>query len=755
MTNQDRQNAALPRRETVAAPRRTGSRPVDPRAPRAGANPYLLAYRRLYARHQRLIRRVGIGSAIVVGVFVLGFVTLWWRLANGPIQLDVATPWLAAAIEENFGSHHKVQVGGTQIERTGNGGAAVRIRDIVVRDAEGTVVASAPKAEVRVSGMSLLSGRMHAESLNLVGAELSVRIEQNGDVTVFAGANKHPIATAPASVAAAVANGAEAPAPQPAASGHPALAGAAAAPQRKTSEILAALLTWIDGIGETGLDGHDLRELGLKDGNLTVDDARTGKHWNFQDITLSLERPHGGGVIVTVGSSNAERPWGLTASIKPTRDGSRSIELEARHVAASDLLLAARLDDGNLEANLPLSASLRGEFGPDGVPHGLVGRIVAETGYISEADGADGRIDIDHAEIKLNWDAANRVLMAPLQVISGGNRFTLLSEVRAPEQAGGIWLFKIGDGTIVLNSPNFAGDALVLNRIAFGGQYDPANKRFLVEGGDVGNAEIGVAMSGKAEFTGGDLRLAAGFAATRMSVDALKRMWPVFVSPKVRDWFLTHLNSGTVERIVVAVNAPLETLKASGPPVPDDGLSIDAQATNCVVQPVQGLPALHDADLNVHIVGRNAVITLNKAIADVPSGKKLVMSAGTFEVPDTAPHEPPARVRFKLDGPVPGAAELLAMDRLRDVSQAPFDPATTRGTMSAQVSLSMPLKADLPPGSTNYSIVVDASNFSADHMIMGQRLDAAVLHITATPQGFQFKNDVKVGGAPANLEYHQ
>ena len=221
MTNQDRQNAALPRRETVAVPRRTGGRPVDPRAPRAaGANPYLLAYRRLLARHQRLIRRVGIGSAIVVGVFALGFVTLWWRLANGPIQLDVATPWLAAAIEENFGSQHKVQVGGTQIERTGNGGAAVRIRDIVVRDAEGTVVASAPKAEVRVSGMSLLSGHMRAESLNLVGAELSVRIEQNGDVTVFAGANKHPIATAPASVAAAVANGTAAPAPpQPATPG--------------------------------------------------------------------------------------------------------------------------------------------------------------------------------------------------------------------------------------------------------------------------------------------------------------------------------------------------------------------------------------------------------------------------------------------------------------------------------------------------------------------------------------------------------
>ena len=33
-----------------------------------------------------------------------------------------------------------------------------------------------------------------------------------------------------------------------------------------------------------------------------------------------------------------------------------------------------------------------------------------------------------------------------------------------------------------------------------------------------------------------------------------------------------------------------ELVEADGPPVPDDGLSIDAQATNCVLQPVAGLP---------------------------------------------------------------------------------------------------------------------------------------------------------------------
>ena len=41
---------------------------------------------------------------------------------------------------------------------------------------------------------------------------------------------------------------------------------------------------------------------------------------------------------------------------------------------------------------------------------------------------------------------------------------------------------------------------------------------------------------------------------------------------------------------------------------------------------------------------------------------------------------------------LPAAVELLRMDRLRDVSDLPFDPATMRGNMSAQVTLGMPLQ---------------------------------------------------------------
>src|ERR1700723_1863768 len=148
---------------------------------------------------ERWVKRLAITIAALAVIFAGSFAGLWWRLGAGPINLEMATPWLAAAIEENIGHGNTVEVGGTQIERVGRIRIAVRIRDIIVRDRDHVIVANAPKAEVRLSGYALMMGRLRAESLNLVDAELSVRITPDGYVTVSTGDNARPLATGVAS----------------------------------------------------------------------------------------------------------------------------------------------------------------------------------------------------------------------------------------------------------------------------------------------------------------------------------------------------------------------------------------------------------------------------------------------------------------------------------------------------------------------------------------------------------------------------
>ncbi|MBI4274606.1 MAG: hypothetical protein HY659_07900, partial [Rhizobiales bacterium] len=150
-----------------------------------------------------IVRKILLGIASTLAVVAFVVIGLWWRLASGPITIDLVTPWLAAAIEQNLGKNHSVEIGGTQLERDASGRAALRIRDIVVHDADKNVVAVAPKAEVSVSGTSLLMGRLRARRLSLVGAELAVRIERDGQVTISAGADKTPLAITPAIVKSA------------------------------------------------------------------------------------------------------------------------------------------------------------------------------------------------------------------------------------------------------------------------------------------------------------------------------------------------------------------------------------------------------------------------------------------------------------------------------------------------------------------------------------------------------------------------
>src|SRR5580693_5142076 len=84
---------------------------------------------RRWVAGERWIRRLAVVISVLMLIFGGCFFALWWRLGAGPIDLEMATPWLAAAIEENIGHGNTVEVGGTQIERAGRIRIAVRIRD--------------------------------------------------------------------------------------------------------------------------------------------------------------------------------------------------------------------------------------------------------------------------------------------------------------------------------------------------------------------------------------------------------------------------------------------------------------------------------------------------------------------------------------------------------------------------------------------------------------------------------------------------
>lgn len=711
-------------------------------------------FRRLFPSG-RWLRRVAVVLGALIVIFVGCFGALWWRLGAGPINLDMATPWLAAAIEDNIGHGNTVEVGGTQIERAGRVRIAVRIRDIIVRDHDRAIVASAPKAEVRLSGAALLTGRLRAESLNLVDAELAIRIAPDGTVTVSAGDTAKPLATGVASKKEAglpptfPRNGVPPP-PFGLAPATPDASQAAAQPAAQ-SGILQGL-DWLDSLSLTGLDGQNLNEIGLKNGNLIVDDQQRGSKWTFENITLSLRRPTHGGVALSFGEEGA-RPWSLRATIGPSENGVRSIDIRADKVSTANILLALRVKDLTYTADLPLTGELKGELGRDGVPTFFRGKVTIGAGNIIDTDTPDYPMAIDSAEINVEWDASRRVLVAPFKILAGANRLTLLAHLEPPNGTTNDWQLGFSGGSILLggidNEP-----PLVFNRIAIGFRFDTDHKRMLLTQADISNGEIGVAGTGAIDYSG-EPRLTLGFAGTPMSASALKRMWPTLVVPELRQWVIERIERGTLQRIEVGINSPTRNLPRKGPPIPDDGLSVNIVASGVAVRPVDGMPVVHDADLKAHVTGRTATVNIAQGIADTPAGRKITISDFTFEVPDMAPKPSPSRTRFRVDGPVPAAAEMLSNDRLSDLSSTVVDPNTSKGTFTANIQLGLPVKGELTKADTVYAVTADLNGFAADKLVMNQKLEANNLKIVANNQGYQVKGDVKINGQAASLDYRK
>ncbi len=314
------------------------------------------------------------------------------------------------------------------------------------------------------------------------------------------------------------------------------------------------------------------------------------------------------------------------------------------------------------------------------------------------------------------------------------------------------------DPVILVSPDRPQEEGFALNRLIVRARIDTVRRRIDLEQGDLSRVDtrpshnIAVAVTGSLDYSGAEPHLAFGVAGTRMPMEVMMRLWPVFTAVEVRQWVVEHISGGTVERVVVAGNGPLKNFKADGPPMPDEGLSVDIETSGTTLRPLATLPAIRDADLTAHITGGFANLSLGRGTVEVTPGRKLNIANGVFEIPNTHLKPQPARVNFRIDGSMPAAAALLASEGLRDNVGIVLDPGASRGTVAAQVTVNLLVGHDAPKNSATYTVAANLTNFAADKMLMGQRVEASALRVTASSDGYQITGDVKINGTPATID---
>jgi hypothetical protein len=197
----------------------------------------------------------------------------------------------------------------------------------------------------------------------------------------------------------------------------------------------------------------------------------------------------------------------------------------------------------------------------------------------------------------------------------------------------------------------------------------------------------------------------------------------------------------------------MSAMRPGGPPMPEDGLSIEIKGA-ATLRPIEALPPIRDVDLNLNVTGRTVTLQASHGTLELPSGRKLNLSNAVFNVADTHVKPSQARLRMRVDGSVDGVAELAAIEPLRSNTGVVLDPSSVRGTIAAQLTLGFPLHKDAASALT-YNVEGDVTNFVADKLVRGQRVEAQTLRVNVNPDRFQVKGEARIGATMVSLDYRK
>jgi hypothetical protein len=675
---------------------------------------------------------------------------VYFMLVRGLLPIDVASPWIERALEEQLGPGYRVQIRSTRLEYDLTGAPLLRVHRIRVHGPHGKVIASAPSAEVGLDGASLMMGMFRARRIDLVGAKTTVYVGTDGRIAIAAGQDATPFGPGFAIAADTTTAGIPAGRSEPVAPQK-----AATAPLKAEPFHFPQLVRWLDSFEKSGLDGVALSQIGLKQGTLVVENATSGRTWNFSNINIQFARPADGGLLFTASSSGTDKEWNVTATVGAVADRSRAIDVVARNLAPHDILLAAGFGDLDLLAETPISGILRAQIAQDGRLLSGILRASAESGAFGSATNGEARFDIDEAQLQLRFDPERgATLVEPFALRAGPNRLALNAIIEAPKDGEPTWSISVPQGQVVLSHGRDGEAPLVLDRVGARGVYDPRLQRLIIQQGDLAGATTSGAFSGSISF-GQRPMLALGVAASKMPVSAAKKLWPSLVAPATRAWAMERVEGGLVERILIALNIPLDTIGKADVELPDPAVRFEMTASGAAFRPAANLPVIRDADVSAIVTGHTARVRIGKGVLDTPAGRRIALSDGVLEVANHVPPNPNGSIRFRFDGNADAVAEMVATDLLKGAAGFTVDPATAKGSVSARLRVDLVFRSEIRGEEVDYLAEGDVSGFAAERVVRGQRVDGINAKVSVTPALVTVKGEGRLAGAPANFEFRK
>ncbi|SFM44444.1 AsmA-like C-terminal region [Pleomorphomonas diazotrophica] len=506
-------------------------------------------------------------------------------------------------------------------------------------------------------------------------------------------------------------------------------------PKVKVPPIDRVVLAVRQAVEENGLDFLEIRSFGFgieRPGKMRRDVV------SDVSVTGSVREGH---IVeaqaIGLGASGAVS-LRLTSDLSAT-DERTVVNLETHGFDLADLASAKGRDDLNLAGSISLSGAIT--VAP--------GKGVTEAGWQvvlgpslrfgdTEANALAGPVRLD-----FSWDPDKELISLNPSPIILDNGYLLAHGEVVPPRSDKLWSFDFKfEGQDVLSGIRTSD-----GRIA--GSYDQSDEMLVMDDMHVEGAGISFTAAARASHRDGAAFAVLSGVSPRLPLAALKALWPITVAPEVRSWIGTHIHEGLVSNATVDLAMRGDQPGGSGMVAPEATLAFEF--SKAVFTPFDDAPMIRDAVGRGKLTGNRFEIAVDSGWVDLGQGRRLDLQPSTFVVPVVNAKVPDGEVALRLSGSA--AAGVALWNRLPFAEAADFspDPADVAGEVMADLSIRLPLAAEIADTDIVYAGRVDLAGFAPGTPISGRSVTRGNLAIELHDGAAHVSGKALIDDAPADV----
>lgn len=619
----------------------------------------------------------------------------------------------------------------------------VQFKNLILRDAEGTVLASAPRAAVTLDSEALLSGKIVATSLELIGPRISARRNLNGTIVLGVGGQADSIEEQAAGKGDI-------------ASDQPSQPGA---PVQSNGAKLIALLAAPSGKETLST----LQSIRISEAALSVFDDANSATWNAPQADLTFQKlATGFQVIAKADVSSAGAPWHAEISANYDRD---------KHIfdvnTTVDNLIPANVAEKIFalsqfaKVKIPLSGHIEFSVGDDGLVRSGNAELLASAGEVNLPDYLARPISVDEGNLRVNYDAAaKRFIIDNSSVRVGGERADVtgsIEPVRAEDGKLTALNISVKANNVNLSAQDNSKPSILVDHVEFSGKAAIEQARLDIDDLVVMSGNSGVRLRGI--ITGGEKSPGIQLAGRvrDLSAEMVKQLWPPIVAPRSRNWVNEHVIDGRVSEGTFQINLPMNALDQAqrARRIPDNSIDLTFSMRDVSTHYFKNLPLLEHASAEAHQKDNDFDLSITEGQSVLGSGKIVTLKKGSFGAHNLLMEEVPGTVTAELSAPITAMLELASLPDLNLIKSDFKTMPKLAGTANASLDLKFPLIKDVPKSRLQMTTDVSISGASVDEILPGVNLTDGELAVDVGADKIKVYGPAKVNGLPAKISWEK